>query len=119
MTTRDARVASRSRRCLVGECMVTTGGFGTQRHTFYPSSGTVVVAGTTMRFYPRTTHRCLDVESRKEVIPLLTGGKNNPKQKAKLIFISTTGSIFLCRLKLLKVKYLKQKSKEQDFVIFW
>ena len=93
---------------VLGDCMMTTGGFTSYGRTFYPSCSTSAsVVADTCAFPSRPTaqrcldvpllllllpHRCLDVQSRKEVVPLfLTGdGKNTSATKRKLMFKSNT-----------------------------
>ena len=87
------RTARRSTCLVLGDCMMTTGGFTSYGRTFYPCSTSASVVADTCAFPSRPTtqrcldvpllllllpHRCLDVQSRKEVVPLfLTGdGKN-------------------------------------------
>ena len=91
---------------VLGDCMMTTGGFTSYGRTFYPCSTSASVVADTCAFPSRPTtqrcldlplllllpHRCLDVQSRKEVVPLfLTGdGKNTSATKRKLMFKSNT-----------------------------
>ena len=114
------RTARRSTCLVLGDCMMTTGGFTSYGRTFYPCCSTSAsVVADTCAFPSRPTaqrcldlplllllpHRCLDVQSRKEVVPLfLTGdGKNtSTKQKgSSCTFKSNTIlSLVLSRCKL-------------------
>ena len=115
------RTTRRSTCLVLGDCMMTTGGFTSYGRTFYPCCSTSAsVVADTCAFPSRPTaqrcldvpllllllpHRCLDVQSRKEVVPLfLTGdGKNtSTKQKgSSCTFKSNTIlSLVLSRCKL-------------------